>query len=109
MVIMIIIISLTFISSLLFTELEISNALRNYRFLFLLFAAVLGLYGVFLCTIIFLTNILSIKTINKPYFAPIMPFDKTYFDETVNKMPNKEQQKRSILTTDKNFTRSKTL
>ena len=107
--IMIIIISLTFISSLLFTELEISNALRNYRFLFLLFAAVLGLYGVFLCTIIFLTNILSIKTINKPYFAPIMPFDKTYFDETVNKMPNKEQQKRSILTTDKNFTRSKTL
>ena len=107
--IMIIIISLTFISSLLFTELEISNALRNYRFLFLLFAAVLGLYRVFLCTIIFLTNILSIKTINKPYFAPIMPFDKTYFDETVNKMPNKEQQKRSILTTDKNFTRSKTL
>ena len=107
--IMIIIISLTFISSLLFTELEISNALRNYRFLFLLFAAVLGLYGVFLCTIIFLTNILSIKTINNPYFAPIMPFDKTYFDETVNKMPNKEQQKRSILTTDKNFTRSKTL
>lgn len=107
--IMIIIISLTFISSLLFTELEISNALRNYRFLFLLFAAVLGLYGVFLCTIIFLTNILAIKTINKPYFAPIMPFDKTYFDETVNKMPNKEQQKRSILTTDKNFTRSKTL
>ncbi len=107
--IMIIIISLTFISSLLFTELEISNALRNYRFLFLLFAAFLGLYGVFLCTIIFLTNILSIKTINNPYFAPIMPFDKTYFDETVNKMPNKEQQKRSILTTDKNFTRSKTL
>lgn len=104
--IMIIIISLTFISSLLFTELEISNALRNYRFIFLIFAAFLGLYGVFLCSIIFLINILSIKTINNPYFAPIMPFDKTYFDETVNKKPNKSQRKRSILTTNKNFTRS---
>ena len=103
--IMIIIISLTFISSLLFTELEISNALRNYRFIFLLFAAILGLYGVFICSIIFLTNILSIKTIDKPYFAPIMPFNKVYYDETVTKKPTKGILKRSSIITNKNFTR----
>lgn len=103
--IMIIIISLTFISSLLFTELEISNALRNYRFIFLLFAALLGLYGVFICSIIFLTNILSINTLNKPYFAPIMPYNKDYYNETVTKKPTKGILKRSKLTTDKNYIR----
>ena len=107
--IMIIIISLTFISSLLFTELELSNALRNYRILFLILAGFLGLYGVFLALIIFFTNILSIKTIDKPYFAPIIPFDKYYFEESVTKIQDKNHTKRSILTTNKNFTRRKNL
>lgn len=107
--IMIIIISLTFISSLLFTELELSNALRNYRVLFLLFAGFLGLYGVFLAIILFLTNLLSINTLDKPYFAPIIPFDKTYFEESVTKIQDKNNTKRSILTTNKNFIRRRNI
>lgn len=102
--IMIIIISLTIISSLLFTEIELSNALRNYRFIFLIVASILGLYGIFIMSIIFFVNLLSITTINKPYFAPIMPFYKVYFNKTVNKKPDNKTTKRSKLTTDKNYT-----
>ena len=43
----IIIASFTFITSLIFTELEINSALRFYRYLFLFFAAFFGLYGIF--------------------------------------------------------------
>ena len=100
--IMIIITSLTFIASLIFTELEISNALRYYRYMFLFFGAFLGLYGIFIGIILFLINIMSIKSLNKPYFAPIMPFNKDYFFETILKKKDKNNTKRSSLITKKN-------
>lgn len=105
--IMIIIVALTFITSLLFTELEINNALRNYRFTFLFFSCFLGLYGLFIAFMIFLINILSIKSLNKPYFAPIMPYNKVYFNKTLNKVKASRDTKRSNLTTNKNFTKGK--
>lgn len=103
--IMIIVVALTFTTSLLFTELEINNALRDYRFLFLLFSAFFGLYGIFIASMIFFTSILSINSLKKPYFAPIIPFNKTYFDMTANKIKDTKDTKRSILTTNKNFTK----
>lgn len=103
--IMIIITSLTFISSLIFTEIEIGNALRYYRYLFLFFAALFGLYGIFLCLILFLINLISTKSLNSPYFAPFAPFNKDYFFKTFLKKKDRNNTKRSSLMTDKNMTR----
>jgi len=103
--IMIIITSLTFISSLIFTDLEINNAIRYYRYLFLFFASFLGLYGIFLCTILFLINVTSLKSLNSPYFAPIAPFNKEYFFSTILKGRDKYKTKRSNLLTKNNYTR----
>ena len=103
--IMIIITSLTFISSLIFTEIEIGNALRYYRYIFLFFAALFGLYGIFLCLILFLINVISMKSLNTPYFAPISPFNKDYFFKTFLKKQDKNNLKRSTLITNKNLTR----
>lgn len=77
--IMIITIAICFISSLVFTNPEFSNALRIYRFLFLFGATVLGLYGIILVLFYFLINLCSTYTVNKPYTIPIAPFKKTYF------------------------------
>ncbi len=103
----IIIASFTFITSLIFTELEINSALRFYRYMFLFFAAFFGLYGIFLGLILLLTNVISIKSLNSPYFAPIAPFDKTYFFKTFLKEKERHNTKRSFLITDKNMTRGK--
>jgi len=103
--IMIIITSLTFISSLIFTEIEIGNALRYYRYIFLFFAAFFGLYGVFLCTILFLIKIISTHSLNSPYFAPIAPFNKNYFFKTVLKQKDRNNTSRSSLITNKNMKR----
>ena len=103
----IIVASFTFITSLIFNDLEINNALRFYRYLFLFFAAFFGLYGIFLSLMIFLIHVISIHSLNSPYFAPIAPFNKDYFYKTVLKKQDKKNTKRSDLTTNKNFTRGR--
>ncbi len=103
----IIITAFTFISSLIFTELEIDNALRYYRYLFLFFAAFLGLYGIFICSILFLINVISISSLNSPYFAPIAPFNKDYFFKTILKKKDINNTTRSRLITDKNKVRGR--
>ena len=105
--IMIIITALTFISSLIFTDIEIGNALRYYRYAFLFFAAFFGLYGIFLCSILFLINVISTKSLDTPYFAPISPFNKNYFFKTFLKRKDQNNTKRSKLITNKNMTRGK--
>jgi spore germination protein KA len=93
--IMIIITSLTFIASLIFNELEINNALRYYRYLFLFFAATLGLYGIFLATMLFLINVTSIKSLSSFYFMPLAPFNKEYFFKSILKGQDINNIKRS--------------
>ena len=106
--IMIIITALTLISSLIFTELEIGNALRYYRYLFLFFAALFGLYGLFIAGMILFINLISTKSVNAPYFAPIAPFNKNYFFKTIFKGRDRRNLKRSTLITKKNMTRGNT-
>lgn len=77
--IMIINIAICFISSLVFTNPDFSNALRIYRFLFLFGAAFLGLYGILLVFLYMLINLCNTYSVNKPYTTPIAPFKKKYF------------------------------
>lgn len=79
--IMIIVVAITFISSLLFSDKEISGAIRVWRFIFLIFAAFYGLYGVCMAIIAFLINIVSYKSGYLSYAFPIEPNDKSYMKE----------------------------
>lgn len=101
--IMIIIIAFTFITSLIFTELELINAIRYFRFVFLIVASLYGLYGIALAFIYFLIHINKTKTIGKPYFYPISPFDMTYIKKTLFKSKFINDTKRSKELTKKNF------
>ncbi len=93
--IMIIIIAFTFITSLLFTELELINAIRYFRFIFLILGASFGLYGIALAFIYFLIHMMSIRSLDKPYFYPITPFDLTYIKKTLFRSKYKNDNKRS--------------
>lgn len=81
--IMIIITSLTYISSLIFAEIEISNTLRYYRFFSLLCSCFLGLYGFLLSLLFFIINLCSINYKGYFYTYPITPFNKEYLKETL--------------------------
>lgn len=105
--IMIIVVAITFISSLIVTNIEMNNSLRFFRVVFLFLAAILGLYGVLLASLFFLIYITDTKSFNKPYFAPIAPFDKEYFNDTVVKASIRKDTKRSKLFTKRNITKQK--
>lgn len=100
--IMIIIIAFTFITSLIFTELEVINAIRYFRFVFLILAAMYGLYGIALALIYFLIHITSIRSAGKPYYYPIVPFDFTYIKKTLFKVKYVNDTKRSKVLAKKN-------
>lgn len=98
--IMIIVIALTFITSLIFNEVEISGAIRVWRYIFLLFASILGLYGMSLAFIILMINLCSYKVFTLTYMFPISPFDLTYLKETLIKVKRGSNKNRSKYLTD---------
>ena len=86
--IMIIIISFTFISSLIFSDIEFVNGLRIYRFILLFFSTFLGLLGFNLGLLIIISNLCSLKVLGNSFTYPISPFNKKYFNKTIIKRRN---------------------
>ena len=104
----IIVIAITFISSLTFSNVEINNSLRFFRFIFIILSGFFGLYGITLGILFFLIYTTNITSFTKPYFAPLAPFNKVYFHNTVTKSPLAKDTKRSTLFTHKNVTKQQT-
>ena len=92
--IMIIICSFTYVSSLIFSDPEISNMMRYYRFFLIFLASFLGLYGLVLGVIFFFINLCDTKSIGYPYTFPLAPFDKPYFSEFILAKYNKYRSKK---------------
>lgn len=103
--IMIIVIALTFISSLIFTDIDMVNASRHYRFLFLMSSSFLGLYGIMIIFLLLITKLCSINSINKPYLAGIAPFDKEIFFTRLFKKESSKIKYRSKVLVKKNLKR----
>ena len=93
--IMIIIISLTFISSMVFNNVEISNALRKWRFITLFIASFYGIYGVFISFILLIINLSSIYSFDLSYTFPIAPFNFNYIKDTLFSVKKKNNKYRS--------------
>lgn len=105
--IMIIVIAFTFITSLVFTEQELVSAARHFRILFLLGAAIYGIYGIVLVFLYFAIHVVDLKTMGKPYFFPIAPFEKNYFFKGLLKDKIEKDTLRSKMLTKKNMRRQR--
>lgn len=92
--IIIIITAFTYVSALIFSDLEISNALRYYRFFFIFLASIFGLYGLIMGIIFFIVNLCDISSLGYSYTFPISPFDKNYFKEFLLKGKNYYRSKK---------------
>lgn len=71
--IMIIVIALSSTSSFLFNDIDIINSIRIWKIIILIFSSFLGLYGLFIGTILFLINICSISSFGYDYILPTIP------------------------------------
>ena len=92
--IMIIVIAITSISALVFSELEMINGLRWYRLLFMLGALFLGIYGVVMVFIYFVVKFCSLLSFGIPYSSPFSPTDMAGIKNSIIKLPTKLLDKR---------------
>ena len=83
--IMIIIIAISSIAGLVFTSLELVNAIRIYKIFFLILSTFLGIYGVIIGITMLIYKLLNIKVFDIPYLAPFIPFIKTENNDTIIK------------------------
>lgn len=75
--IMIIVIAITALSALLFTEPEIINGVRWYRMLFMIGASFMGIIGVVITFIYFVIKLCSVHSFGIPYLTPFAPLSLT--------------------------------
>lgn len=85
--IMVIVVAITAISSFAIPYYEMSNAIRTMRFILMLLAAVLGLYGVFMGLIVMTLHLCKIKSITVPYLTPVAPKIKGGNKDTIFRFP----------------------
>ncbi|MBQ3474983.1 MAG: spore germination protein [Bacilli bacterium] len=79
--IMIIIIAISSVASFLFNDNDVVNTIRLWKLIFLLLGAFVGLYGIFIASLLFLIRVCSIDSFGFDYTVPYAPFN---FDEQKN-------------------------
>ena len=97
--IMIIVISISAISGLAFSSVEMIYALRWWRFIMLFLAMFYGLFGIFAGFIILLASLVTTSSLNLSYTAPFSPFIKEEIKDTLIKGQNKKIRLRNPLLT----------
>lgn len=97
--IMIIVIALSSIAGFVFTSIELVNAVRIYRIIFLVLASILGVYGIYLGAVYLLYQLITLTSFDKPYLAPFSPFIKKEQKDAIIKSKNKGIKERNPLLT----------
>ena len=97
--IMIIITSISAISGLTFSSIEMVSAIRWWRLILLILSALFGIYGVILGGLFLLIRLLTIKNFNRRYFTPVIPFIKSEFKDNIVKTNNKGEKYRNPVLT----------
>jgi spore germination protein KA len=83
----VIIVALTAISSFAITNYAMSNAIRLLRFVFIVLAGMLGLYGISMGLIILVLHLCKLKTASVPYLTPYAPLVKGGNKDTFVRFP----------------------
>lgn len=97
--IVIIVVAVTSISELVFYDVDIINALREWRILFIISALLLGIMGFVIAGIILTAKLVSITCLNTPYLTPFSPLYLRQWADGVFRLPrNKLKYRASYLT-----------
>ena len=79
----IIIIAITSICELIFSDQDLSNAIRIWRLLFILSTIIFGIIGIIGIGIILITKLAEIEFYNIPYLTPLAPINKNIINDSI--------------------------
>lgn len=85
--IMVIIVAITAISSFSIPSYNLSVGLRMLRFILMISAGILGLYGMMLCFLLILCHLVKLKSFGIPYMSPFVSFVGSDYKDTVVRVP----------------------
>ena len=91
--IMIIVIAISSIAGLIFTSIELSNALRDYKIFILILSTIFGIYGVILGFLILLINLITTEVFGYNYLS----FDKNEIKDSIIKIDTNTRYRNSKL------------
>ncbi|OMF61941.1 spore germination protein [Paenibacillus sp. FSL R5-0766] len=83
----VIVVAGTGIASFTIARLNLSHPLRMLRFVLLIFAGILGLYGIAIVTLATLLHITSLRSFGVPYFSPIAPLVRSDLKDAIWRSP----------------------
>jgi len=104
--IVVIIVAITSITGLLFSDMDIVNAFRWWRFLFIIFSTIMGAIGFVVALIIFITKLCSIETLEVPYLTPFSPLYTKSIKESIINLPRNKAKTRPLYLGSQNITRT---
>ena len=100
--IVVIIVAITSIGGLLFTDVDVINSIRLWRIIFILAASLLGLIGIVIAGFIFITRLASIDTLGISFLSPFSPFSLQGQKYGIIKPPSPLLKKRPLFLKPKN-------
>ncbi len=103
--IMIIVIAISSIAGLIFSSVELENAIRIYKIFLLILGTIWGIYGVSIGAIYIAYKLLTLKMFGIPYLVPFIPLEKNELRDTFIKGEQSVKKRNSFLT--KNIIRGK--
>ncbi|MFD3158284.1 spore germination protein [Haloimpatiens sp. FM7330] len=92
--IMVIIIGATAITSFMIPNYQITNAFRLVRFMLIIAASIIGLYGIVLVLIIVSVHLIKLKSFGVPYLAPLVNENKKDFKDMFFRYPMDKMKER---------------
>jgi len=95
--IMIIVIAISAIAGLVFQSMEFVSAIRYWRFILIILASLLGLYGILIGIIVFICNISNTKSLDKDYLYPFAPINIEEQKDGFIKIRNKIHKRNPLL------------
>lgn len=94
----VIVVAITSISGLLFSDIDMINGIRFWRLLFILFSTFFGIIGFTVCLILFITKLASLKVMGTDYLSPIAPLNTVGLKDSIIRTPkNQDTQRPSYL------------
>lgn len=84
---MVIVVAVTAVASFAIPSYSAAIAFRMLRFIFMLLAAVFGLYGIMLGFMVVLTHLVVLKSFGVPYLSPFVEIDISDLADTLIKAP----------------------
>ena len=90
----VIVVAITSICSLIFTDADFINGIRLWRLIFILAATFLGLIGLVSASFCFILKLSSLETLNVSFISPFSPFSKSDIKNTIIRLPLPKNYKR---------------